>query len=292
MKKSRFLIITGMSGAGKSLVLKALEDMDFFCVDNLPPTLIPKFAELYQHVDGKMDKNVALVVDIRVGIFFEQLSMVLEQFEKQGFVYDLLFLDCSDEKLVNRYKETRRRHPLATEDRISNGIKLERQLLADVRNIATNIIDTTNMKNADLKQRIREMFSIASPTSSFNVLILSFGFKYGLPTDADMVFDVRFLDNPFYIEELRYKSGNEPDVAEYIMRSPATEKFLDKLYDMMEFLLPYFIKEGKAQLVVGIGCTGGMHRSVFVANRLAEHLKNKNYKVRKEHRDIRKNVKS
>lgn len=288
MAKQRFVIITGMSGAGKSLVLKAMEDLDFFCIDNLPPALIPKFAELYEHMTDKA-KSVALVVDIRAGIFFEELSIVLKQFDEQGFAYELLFLDCSDEKLIQRYKETRRRHPLVTEDRISNGIRQERELLNSVKVLSTSIVDTTNMTNLELKDRIIKMFSSDSQRPAFNVLLVSFGFKYGVPTDVDMLFDVRFLDNPFYIEELRNKSGNEKEVGDYIMKSPVAGQFLYKLYDMIDFLLPQYINEGKSQLVIGIGCTGGMHRSVFVANMLAQHLQSKDYKVRKEHRDIVKN---
>lgn len=288
MAKQRFVIITGMSGAGKSLVLKAMEDLDFFCIDNLPPALIPKFAELYKHMSDKA-KSVALVVDIRAGIFFEELSFVLKQFDEQGFTYELLFLDCSDEKLIQRYKETRRRHPLVTEDRISNGIRQERELLNSVKVLSTSIVDTTNMTNMELKDRIVKMFSSDSLRPAFNILLVSFGFKYGVPTDVDMLFDVRFLDNPFYIEELRNKSGNEKEVGDYIMKSPVAGQFLHKLYDMIDFLLPQYINEGKPQLVIGIGCTGGMHRSVFVANMLAQHLQSKDYKVRKEHRDIVKN---
>ena len=288
MNKERFVIITGMSGAGKSLILKALEDINFFCIDNLPPTLIPKFAELYKHMGDKA-KNVALVVDIRAGIFFEELSIVLKKFDEQNFVYELLFLDCSDEKLVQRYKETRRRHPLATEDRISNGIRQERELLGNVKLLATSIVDTTIMTNLELKEQITKMFSGDSISPSFNVQLVSFGFKYGVPTDIDMLFDVRFLANPFYVEELREKSGNENEVGAYIMQSSITGQFMQKLYNMIDFLIPHFINEGKPQLVIGIGCTGGMHRSVFIVNLLSEHLKNRNYKVKKEHRDIVKN---
>jgi UPF0042 nucleotide-binding protein len=289
MKKAEFLVITGMSGAGKSFVLKVLEDWDFFCIDNLPPALIPKFAELYQQMDWH--KNVALVLDIRLGSFFDQLTAVFQDFAKAGFEYDLLFLDCSDEKLIRRYKETRRRHPLAVDDRISNGISLEREALSRVRELSTVIIDTSDMTTAQLKEKVAEIFLKEKSDAGFNITVVSFGFKFGIPADADMVIDVRFLDNPFYVEGLRYKNGNDKEVANYIMQSPVTGEFLAKQGDLIDFLLPQFVKEGKLQLVIGIGCTGGMHRSVFVASVLAERLKVQGYKVRKEDRDLAKNVK-
>jgi UPF0042 nucleotide-binding protein len=290
VKKVEFLIITGMSGAGKSFVLKVLEDWDFFCIDNLPPALIPKFAELYRQMDWQ--KNVALVVDIRLGNFFDQLTAVFQDFAKTGFEYDLLFLDCSDEKLIRRYKETRRRHPLAADGRVSNGILMERETLSRVREISTVIIDTSDMTTAVLKQKVAEMFFKGKSDSGFNVTIVSFGFKFGIPTDADMVIDVRFLPNPFYVEELRHKSGHDKEVANYIMQSEVVGEFLAKQGDLIDFLLPQFIKEGKAQLVIAIGCTGGMHRSVFVSNMLADRFKVQGYKVRKEDRDLAKNLKS
>ncbi len=288
MGKARFLIITGMSGAGKSLVLKVMEDLDYFCIDNLPPTLIPKFAELYRQT-ADWSKNIALVVDIRVGSFFSEFTKVLEQLRCSDVPYEMLFLDCDDEVLVRRYKETRRRHPLSTEGRISHGIYLERQALAVVREFATNIIDTSNMSNADLRQEIVSLFGPESQENPLSVTVLSFGFKHGIPTDADMVFDVRFLPNPFYVEELKYKSGNTAEVAEYIYKWPVTRKFLEKLEDMVDFLMPQFAKEGKQETAIAIGCTGGMHRSVFIVNRLSDMLKMRGYKVRTEHRDIPKN---
>ena len=288
MAKARFLIITGMSGAGKSLVLRVLEDLDFFCIDNLPPTLITKFADLYQHIEGKI-KNVALVVDIRVGSFFKEFTQVLSDLKQQGFEYELLFLDCSDEKLIQRFKATRRRHPLANEDRISHGIKAEREMLSKAHDFATSIIDTTNLTDADLRRRIIDLFGSESKQSNFTVTVVSFGFKYGVPTDADMVFDARFLPNPFYVEHLKFKSGNDEEVAQYIMQSPLAQTFMQKLEDFIEFLIPEFIKEGKPQVVIAIGCTGGMHRSVFISNKLVEKLRLAGYKARVEHRDLSKN---
>ncbi len=289
MNKARFLIITGMSGAGKSLVLKALEDLDFFCMDNLPPALIPKFAELYQQIEGG-SKNVALVVDIRVGGFFSEFAKTLGELSAGNIPYELLFLDCDDEVLIRRYKETRRRHPLSVDGRISHGIRLEREALACARDLATNIINTSQMKDADLREEIKGLFGEQNAGTPFNITVLSFGFKYGLPTDADMVFDVRFLPNPFYVEELKYKSGNTKEVAEYVGKWPIARRFLLKLEDMVDFLMPQFIKEGKAQTVIAIGCTGGMHRSVFIANKLADMLRTQGYKVQVEHRDIAKNT--
>lgn len=287
MKKSKFLIITGMSGAGKSSVIKILEDMDFFCIDNIPPMLITKFAELFLQMEE--GSKVALVVDIRVGKSFEQMESVLRTLKSQGINYDLLFLESSDDKLVQRYKETRRKHPLAGDDRISIGISRERDFLEGVRSNATYLVDTTDMTLAELRQHIQDLFAQKSPKSAFSVTVLSFGFKYGLPKDADMVFDVRFMDNPFYVHELRFKNGNDKEVGDYIMKTPVAQQFLDKTEDLLLFLLPEFIKEGKMQLVLAIGCTGGMHRSVFITNCIAEALKSNGYKVHKEHRDIKKN---
>lgn len=289
MAKARFLIITGMSGAGKSLVLRVLEDLDFFCIDNLPPTLISKFAELYQQTEGKI-KNVALVVDIRVGSFFKEFTQVLSELKQQGFEYDLLFLDCSDEKLIQRYKETRRRHPLAVEERISHGIATEREMLSKAHDFATDIIDTSNLKDADLRNKIVELFGVEGSRNKLAVTVVSFGFKYGVPTDADMVFDVRFLPNPFYVEHLKYKSGNNEEVVDFIWQSPVTQVFMAKLEDLINFLVPEFIKEGKPQVVIAIGCTGGMHRSVFISNKLVEILRSEGYKARVEHRDLAKNT--
>lgn len=288
MAKARFLIITGMSGAGKSLVLRVLEDLDFFCIDNLPPTLITKFADLYQHIEGRI-KNVALVVDIRVGSFFNEFTQVLSDLKNQGFEYDLLFLDCSDEKLIQRFKATRRRHPLASEERISHGIKAEREMLSKAHDFATSIIDTSNLSDADLRLRIIDLFGAEGKQSKFTITVVSFGFKYGIPTDADMVFDARFLPNPFYEENLKFKSGNDENVAQFIAKETVTQDFLAKLDDFIEFIIPEFIKEGKPQAVIAIGCTGGMHRSVFISNKVVEKLRRAGYKARVEHRDLGKN---
>jgi UPF0042 nucleotide-binding protein len=291
MNSSRFLIITGMSGAGKSYVLKVLEDLGFFCIDNLLPTLIPQFAELCQQMDA-WNKNVALVVDIRLGALFEQLTTVLQGFANTGFKYDLLYLDCSDDRLIRRYKETRRRHPLAGAGRVSNGIAQERAALSQVRSMANYIVDTSDMTTAELKQYIMgTFFEGGAPGGVFNVSLVSFGFKYGIPTDADLVIDVRFLDHPFSVPELKKKNGNDQEIADFIMKSPVAREFLSKQGDLLDFLLPQFVKEGRTQLVVAVGCTGGMHRSVFIANMLASRIKGLGYRVRKEDRDLAKNIK-
>ncbi len=281
----KFIIVTGLSGAGKSQSMKFLEDLGFFCVDNMPPALLPKFGELCVQ-NQHMIKNVALVADIRGGAFFDELLANLEQLEEIGVNYEILFLEASDETLIKRFKSTRRRHPLAEEGRIIKGIKLERIRLQEMKNKATNIIDTTNMIPAELKEEIEYLFIKGGKSEGLIINIVSFGFKYGIPLDADMVFDVRFLPNPYYIESLKKFSGNEEGVRNYVMQWPAAIEFLDKLFDMTEFLNPHFIKEGKSQLVIAIGCTGGRHRSVTIANLLANKLKENKHRVLIQHRDI------
>lgn len=283
------VIITGLSGAGKTQVVRSMEDLGFFCVDNLPPTLIPKFAELCAQSEGKVSK-IALVVDIRGGDFFDALFQVLEELHQRKFHYEILFLEASDETLVRRYKESRRRHPLALQGRLLEGIKKEREKLAALRQRATQIIDTTSLTNTQLRGVIEDIFSENSNLEKMPITVVSFGYKFGIPLDADLVMDVRFLPNPFYVESLRWQSGCEPSVSEYIWKWPITQKFVDKLYDMIDFLLPHYVKEGKSQLIIAIGCTGGMHRSVAVANNLYELLRSKGYKVFCEHRDIPKNI--
>jgi len=282
----RLVIITGMSGAGKTQVVRAMEDIGYFCVDNLPPALIPKFAELCVQSAGTVNK-VALVVDIRGRQFFDTLIHVLEDMEKQGFLYEILFLEAAEQTLIRRYKETRRRHPMAPQGRVSDGIVQERQRVSQIRGRATHIIDTTDMSTAQLREKIGMLFAQESEQERMAINILSFGFKYGTPLDADMMLDVRFLPNPYYVDELREKNGLLPETAEYIGKWPITQQFLDKLGTFVDFLVPNYIKEGKGQLVIAIGCTGGMHRSVYIAARLGEKLKAEGYKVRVEHRDIK-----
>lgn len=281
----KFVIVTGLSGAGKSQSIKFLEDLGYFCVDNLPPALLPKFAELCRQNES-MIQNVALVTDIRGGAFFDQLLSNLEELRRAGFNYEILFLEASDETLIKRFKSSRRKHPLAEDGRIIRGIKLERMRLREIKLKATNIIDTTNMIPAALKEEIEYLFVKGGKSEGLIINIVSFGFKYGIPLDADMVFDVRFLPNPYYIENLKKFSGNEEGVRNYVMQWPAAAEFLEKLNDMVEFLIPHFIKEGKSQLVIAIGCTGGRHRSVTMTNMLTRKLKENKHRVITQHRDI------
>lgn len=289
MDNFRLVIITGMSGAGKTQVVRAMEDLGYFCVDNLPPMLIPKFAELCSQSAGRVNK-IALVVDIRGGEFFDTLVQVLEDLETHGLMYEILFLEASDETLIRRYKETRRRHPMAPLGRVSEGINRERERLEHIRGRATHIMDTSDMATAQLRDKIANLFGGDRERGRMTVTVVSFGFKYGIPLDADMVFDVRFLPNPFYVESLRRKSGQETDVSDYIRKWPITQQFMEKLGGLIDFLVPNYIKEGKSQLIIAIGCTGGLHRSVFVADKIAEGLKNKGYNVNVEHRDIKHNI--
>ena len=285
----RLVIITGMSGAGKTQVMRFMEDLGYFCVDNLPPALIPKFAELCAQSGGRVNR-VALVVDIRGGEFFDQLMQVLGEMDQQSMLSEVLFLEASDETLIRRYKETRRRHPLAPQGRISEGISLERDRLEYIRGRATHIIDTSDLTTNQLKDRITELYESGSEQSRINVNVVSFGFKYGIPLDADMVFDVRFLPNPFYVEPLRRKSGENSMVRDYIDKWPVTQQFLRRLQDFIDFLIPHYVKEGKSQLVIAIGCTGGLHRSVFVAGKVCDSLRGQGYHISMEHRDIKHNV--
>lgn len=284
----RFVIVTGMSGAGKSTALKMLEDMGYFCVDNLPIPLISKFAELtFKQTTGV--NNVALGVDIRSGQALNELESVLEEMVSNGFNYEILFLNASDEVLVKRYKETRRSHPLAGAGRVDQGIKKERSRLDFLKDQADYIIDTSQLLTRELKSELDKIFVKNEGFNSLFITVLSFGFKYGIPSDADLVFDVRFLPNPYYIDELKEKTGNESEIQEYVMGFEAAHEFLKKLEDMIKFLIPNYIMEGKNQLVIAIGCTGGKHRSVTLANKLYERLSSDSeYGLKVEHRDIQK----
>ncbi len=281
----RLVIITGMSGAGKTIAVQSLEDLGFFCVDNLPPVLIPKFADLIDQSQGRIAK-VALVIDLRGREFFTALSESLNHIREHNTIhYEILFLDATDSVLVQRYKESRRRHPLAPDGLPLDGIHLERKLLEDLKGWANQVIDTSSLKPAALKEKIVSRFTNMNQ-DNISINVTSFGFKYGVPIDADLIFDVRFLPNPHYIDTLRPKTGADPDVYDYVMKWPETQTFLTKLLDLLQFLIPMYHKEGKSQIVIGIGCTGGKHRSVALAEYLGRRLGSSDTEsVRVSHRD-------
>lgn len=277
-----------MSGAGKSTALKMMEDIGYFCVDNLPIALIEKFAELADLQDAELQK-VAVGVDIRSGQTLGELQDVLDRLQQKGMKFDILYLDSQDDVLVKRYKETRRSHPLAGNERVDKGIQEERQRMEFLRKQASYIVDTSNMLTRELKAELEKIFVRNQDYKNLFITIVSFGFKYGIPTDCDLVFDVRFLPNPYYVEGLRSKTGNDREIQEYVMQFPEAWEFMRRLEDMVKFLIPNYIVEGKTQLVIGVGCTGGKHRSVTLANALFERLADREgYGIKIEHRDIQK----
>lgn len=282
-----FVVITGMSGAGKSQTIKYMEDMGFYCIDNMPPRLFTKFAELCSSSDSTITK-VAFVIDARGGALFSELVECIDDFEKNIGSCDLLFLDADTDTLVKRYKETRRMHPLAKDGKLIDGIESERAKLSDIRKRADYIIDTSDLKPKELRERLKDIFLSEAEDTSMQVTVMSFGFKYGIPIDADLVYDVRFLPNPFYIAEMRDKTGLDRDVSDYVKESSVTGEFLKKLFDMTDFLVPHYIEEGKTNLVIAIGCTGGKHRSVTVATELYTHLVSNGINSYINHRDINK----
>jgi UPF0042 nucleotide-binding protein len=286
----RLVIVTGMSGSGKATALKILEDAGYFCVDNIPVSFVDKFVELTASSNGEITK-LALGIDCRIGKSLGHLEEILEHMKNQGVQYEILFLDASDEVLVKRYKETRRIHPMAESGRIEQGIRRERTALAFLKKRADYIIDTSMLLVRDLKQEMDKIFVQNREFKSLMITVLSFGFKYGIPSDADLVFDVRFLPNPYYYEELRKLTGNDQKIQDFVMGYDIAHEFLDKLDDMVRFLVPNYVLEGKNQLVIAIGCTGGKHRSVTLANQLYERLQDQNdYGVKLEHRDIEKDA--
>lgn len=291
-KRPQLVIITGMSGAGKTIAVQSLEDIGFFCIDNLPPVLIPKFAELIVQSQGRIGK-VAMVIDLRGREFFTALSQALHDLHHQFVLqYDIMYLDATDAKLVQRYKESRRRHPLSPHGAPLEGIAQERLLLEDLKEKATIVIDTTNLKPAMLKEQIVARFHDAGE-ARMSVNVVSFGFKYGVPIDADLIFDVRFLPNPHYIDELRIHPGTHRDVYDYVMKWGETQEFLDKLLQFLNFLLPQYRQEGKSQLVIGIGCTGGKHRSVALAEYLGKLFNGSETELmRISHRDVERDRKT
>ena len=286
-EKFRPVIVTGLSGGGKSLAARYMEDIGYFCVDNLPPIFIPKFIDLFRETQGQISR-AAIVVDTRSREFFDDFVKVLNELDAGDISYELLFIEASDDVIIRRYKETRRPHPLAPAARISEGVTRERELLAPVRARATQLVNTSKLRKAELRDIIRQHYDTPGTDAVMSVNILSFGFKYGIPLDADLVFDVRFLPNPFYVDSLRSKSGTVPQVASYIESWDVTQKFEQHLDGFIDFLLPHYVKEGKSQLVIAIGCTGGMHRSVFIAKHLYDRIKD-SYDARLEHRDLMKN---
>ncbi len=283
----QFLIITGLSGAGKSNAMKVFEDLGFFCVDNLPPALLPKFAELCLNGEGRI-RRAALAIDVRGGEFFDDLFSSLDHLEDMGFEYQILFLDAADEVLVRRFEETRRKHPLAQAGGILEGIRAERERLQAVKERSDKIIDTSALSVHELRQEITDAFVRGGKHGALTVGIVSFGYKYGIPLDADLMFDCRFLLNPHYDEALRPLPGDSPEIRRFVLSQPATTEFMRRLTEMMDYLLPQFVEEGKAHLTVALGCTGGKHRSVVLGDELAAHLAERGYKVTVRHRDMRK----
>lgn len=284
----QFTVVTGLSGSGKTQVLKFLEDRGFFCIDNLPPALIPKLSELLFTTNGKFEK-VALAIDMRVGDMIDELLSNLEDLKKRGYQYTLLFINADDEVIIKRYKETRHAHPTESEEGLVGSIRLERERLAKIYNEADYVINTSTLSIAELHKKLKQIYEHEDDgESSIKVNIIPFGFKYGLPLDADLVFDVRCFPNPFYVPELKEKTGNDKEVQEYVMKSPETQKFYNRMYEMIYDLLPLYYEEGKESITIAIGCTGGKHRSVTLANKLGETLKNNGYDVTMIYRDISK----
>lgn len=286
----RLVIVTGMSGAGKSTAMKMMEDMGFFCIDNLPIPLLDKLVDFTKSFDTQQ-KKIAIGIDARSGESLDSLNTVLDELSKKDIKYEILFLDAEDNVLVKRYKETRRSHPLAHGERVDKGIRRERRKLEYLKEKADYIIDTSRLLTRELKAELERIFVKDEEFNSLYITILSFGFKYGIPADSDIVMDVRFLPNPYYVDGLRPKTGNDVEIQQYVMQFPEAKEFLDKLENLVSFLIPHYIDEGKNQLVISIGCTGGKHRSVTLANELYKRLDgNKDYGLKIEHRDIGKDA--
>ena len=282
----RFVVVTGMSGGGKLTAIRFLEDMGYYCVDNLPVRLIDPFMELVSAPGSDVDK-VVLGLDVRADKSFDNVEQVLAALKKKGYKYEILFMDASDEVLIKRYKETRRQHPVCPSGRVEDGIAQERKILEQIKKEADYVIDTSGLLTRGLKEELIRIFVKDEDYNSLMISIMSFGFKNGIPADADLVFDVRFLPNPFYVESLKKLTGNDKPVRDYVMSFPEAGQFMEKLEDMISFLIPGYVKEGKNQLVIAIGCTGGQHRSVTIANALAERLRGGDYGINLYHRDAK-----
>ena len=282
----RFLIVTGMSGSGKATAVRILEDAGYYCVDNLPVRLVEQFMELVRIPGSGIDK-VVLGLDVRADKSFDNVEQVLAALREKGYKYEILFMDASDEVLVKRYKETRRQHPVCPTGRVEDGIAKERKILEQIKSDADYVIDTSGLLTRVLKEELFRIFVKDEDYNSLMISIMSFGFKNGIPADADLVFDVRFLPNPFYVESLKKLTGNDKPVRDYVMSFPEAGQFMEKLEDMISFLIPGYVKEGKNQLVIAIGCTGGQHRSVTIANALAERLRGGDYGINLYHRDAK-----
>ena len=285
VKNVRLVVISGLSGSGKSYVIKYFEDLGFFCIDNLPPPLLPKFVELCSQSGSHITK-AALGIDIRERDFLGHFLNVFDQLKEEGYQMELLFLEASDEVLVRRFSETRRPHPLARDGSVVDGIRLEREKLSDLRKRADKILDTSNYHVHQLKEIITQYYLEKGENSHLNISLISFGYKFGIPYDLDLLFDVRFLSNPNFERELKPLTGEHPRVQSFITSQPDAKVFLEKLYGFLDFLVPLYEKEGKSYLTIGIGCTGGRHRSVCVVNLLREHLQGKGLQVHWRHRDL------
>lgn len=283
----KLTVITGMSGSGKTQAMKFFEDHGYFCIDNIPPVLISRLLEVFAYI-GDNERKIALVIDMRVGEMLGELLEQINSIRKSGYECELLFMDASDEALVKRYKETRRSHPLKAAGGLLESIHEERRMLTELHMAADNVIDTSNIKAGDLHKKLSGIYLGNGKIKSLIINVMAFGFKYGMPMDADLVFDVRCFPNPFYIAELKEKTGNDKEVQDYVMKSEEAVKFLEKLIDMISFMIPLYADEGKSSLTVAIGCTGGRHRSVTMANKLADALESERYIVSRSYRDITK----